>query len=67
MNSARAFFVFRESGVGGPTKSILSEALKSVMPYAKVRYRMFTAAFEASLEQVSINGLDMLSEDLQDA
>jgi len=38
-----------------------------VMPYAKVRYRMFTAAFEASLEQVSINGLDMLSEDLQDA
>ena len=43
------------------------EALKSVMPYAKVRYRKFTAAFEASLEEVSINGLDMLSEDLQDA
>ena len=63
----RGFFVFRESGVGGPTKPILSEALKSVMPHAKVRYRKFTTAFEASLEEVSINGLDMLSEHLQDA
>lgn len=43
------------------------EALKSVMPCAKVCYRTFTAAFEASLEEVSINGLDMLSKDLQDA
>lgn len=43
------------------------EPLKSVMPYAKVCYRTCTAAFEASLEEVSINGLDRLSEDLEDA
>ena len=40
------------------------EALKSIMPYAKVRYRKFRAAFEASLEEVSLNGLEMLREDL---
>lgn len=43
------------------------EALKAVMPYAKVRYRKFKAAFEASLHGLSIHGLDMLSEDFQDA
>jgi hypothetical protein len=43
------------------------EALKAVMPYAKVRYRKFKAAFEASLHGLSIHGLDLLSEDFQDA
>lgn len=42
------------------------EALKAVMTYAKVRYRKFKAAFEASLHGLSIHGLDMLSEDFQD-
>jgi hypothetical protein len=43
------------------------EALQSVMPHAKVRYRKFRAAFEASLEEVSLNGLEILREDLPDA
>lgn len=44
-----------------------SEALKSMMPHAKVRYRKFRAAFEAALEGVSVTALDMLSEELPEA
>jgi len=44
-----------------------SEALKAVAPYAKVRYRKFQAAFQAALEGFSLNGLEMLEEDWQDA
>lgn len=43
------------------------EALKAVAPYAKVRYRKFHAAFQEALEGLSLNGLEMLEEDPQDA
>ncbi|MEE9173117.1 MAG: radical SAM protein, partial [candidate division NC10 bacterium] len=43
------------------------EALKSVAPYAKVRYRNFKAAFEEALKGFSLTGLEMLKEDWQDA
>jgi radical SAM superfamily enzyme YgiQ (UPF0313 family) len=43
------------------------EALKSIMPYAKVRYRKFRAAFEASPDDISLNGLEILSEDFPGA
>ena len=44
-----------------------SEALKAVTPYVKIRYRKLTTAFEAALEGLSLNGLEMLKEDCQDA
>ena len=43
------------------------DTLKAVAPYAKVRYRNFKGAFEAALEDLSLNGLEMLQEDWQDA
>ncbi|MBX3236245.1 MAG: cobalamin-dependent protein [Nitrospiraceae bacterium] len=43
------------------------EAVKSVLPYAKVRYQKFTAAFQGALEGLSLNGAEFLIEDLQDA
>lgn len=43
------------------------EALKTVAPYAKVRYRKLKEAFEAALEGLSLSGLDLLDEDPQDA
>ncbi len=43
------------------------EALKSVAPHAKVRYRNFKAAFEEALKGFSLTGLEMLKEDWQDA
>jgi radical SAM superfamily enzyme YgiQ (UPF0313 family) len=43
------------------------EALKAAAPHAKVRYRKFKAAFEASLAGFSLAGLEMLNEDWQDA
>ena len=43
------------------------EAVKAVAPYAKVRYRKFKVAFQAALEGLSLNGLEMLEEDWQDA
>lgn len=39
------------------------EALKSVTPYVKIRYRKLTTAFEAALEGLSLTGLEMLKED----
>ncbi len=44
-----------------------SETIKAAMPYARVRYRKFTAAFEASLQGLSLSGVELLSEDFQDA
>jgi hypothetical protein len=43
------------------------EALKSMLPHAKVRYRKFRAAFKTSPEEVSLNGLEILREDFPDA
>src|SRR5690242_337367 len=44
-----------------------SEAIKAAMPNVKVRYRKFKDAFETSMQGFSLNGLEMLTEDLQDA
>ncbi|MGH7254144.1 MAG: cobalamin-dependent protein, partial [Nitrospirales bacterium] len=43
------------------------EALKAMAPYAKVRYRKFKAAFESALQGFSLQGLEILEEDWQDA
>ncbi len=40
-----------------------SEALNAVTPYVKIRYRKLTTAFEAALDGLSLNGLEMLKED----
>ncbi|MEW6245433.1 MAG: radical SAM protein [Nitrospirota bacterium] len=42
------------------------EALKAVVPYAKVRYRKFKAAFENAVQERSIDRLEWLSQDVQD-
>lgn len=44
-----------------------SEAIKAAVPNVKVRYRKFKDAFETSLQGFSLTGLEMLSEDFQDA
>jgi hypothetical protein len=44
-----------------------SEAIKAAVPHVKVRYRKFKDAFETSLQGFSLAGLEMLSEDFQDA
>lgn len=43
------------------------EALKAVLPYAKVRYRKFKAAFENAVQALSIDEPEWLSEDVRDA
>jgi radical SAM superfamily enzyme YgiQ (UPF0313 family) len=43
------------------------DAIKAAVPNAKVRYRKFRDAFEASLQGLSLSGIEFLSEDLQDA
>lgn len=43
------------------------EALKAVMPHAKIRYRKFQAAFDEALQGLSISGQDLLCEDVHDA
>lgn len=43
------------------------EALKTITPQVKVRYRKFQVAFAAALEGLSLSGLEMLQEDSQDA
>jgi len=43
------------------------EAIKAAAPSVKVRYRKFKDAFETSLQGLSVAGLEVLSEDLQDA
>ncbi|BFU95220.1 MAG: hypothetical protein NTNFB02_19420 [Nitrospira sp.] len=44
-----------------------AEAIKRAIPNVKVRYRKFTDAFETALQGFSLAGLEILSEDLQDA
>ena len=44
-----------------------SEAIKAAIPHVKLRYRKFKDAFEASLQGLSLSGLEFLSEDMQDA
>jgi len=44
-----------------------SDAIKAAVPHVKVRYRKFKDAFETSLQGFSLTGLEMLSEDFQDA
>lgn len=44
-----------------------SEAVKAAIPHVKVRYRKFRDAFEASLQGLSLSGIELLSEDFQDA
>jgi radical SAM superfamily enzyme YgiQ (UPF0313 family) len=44
-----------------------SDAIKAAVPHVRVRYRKFKDAFEASLQGLSLAGLEMLREDLQDA
>ncbi|MGQ0694226.1 MAG: hypothetical protein ACT4OL_01455, partial [Nitrospiraceae bacterium] len=43
------------------------EAIKAAAPSVKVRYRKFKDAFETSLQGLSLAGVELLSEDLQDA
>lgn len=44
-----------------------SEAIKAAIPHVKLRYRKFRDAFEASLQGLSLSGIEFLSEDFQDA
>jgi hypothetical protein len=44
-----------------------SEAIKAAVPNVKVRYRKFKDAFENSLQELSLSGIEMLAEDMQDA
>ena len=44
-----------------------NDSLKAVAPYAKIRYRKFTAAFASALEGFTLSGLEILQEDWQDA
>ncbi|MBA5868131.1 MAG: radical SAM protein [Nitrospira sp. CR1.3] len=44
-----------------------AEAIKAAVPNVKVRYRKFKDAFETALQGFSLAGLEILSEDLQDA
>jgi hypothetical protein len=43
------------------------EALRAILPYARVRYRKFKAAFEQALEGLSIDGAAPAYEEFQDA
>jgi radical SAM superfamily enzyme YgiQ (UPF0313 family) len=44
-----------------------TDAIKAAFPDVKVRYRKFKDAFEASLQGLSLSGIEFLSEDFQDA
>ncbi|HJU04396.1 MAG TPA: radical SAM protein [Nitrospiraceae bacterium] len=57
----------RQATPGALQTLLDQEILKTVAPYAKVRYRNFKVAFEAALEGFSLTGLEMLEEDWQDA
>ena len=43
-----------------------SELWQTVVPYAKIHYRKFKAAFEASLDGLSIHRLSLVGEDISD-
>jgi radical SAM superfamily enzyme YgiQ (UPF0313 family) len=57
----------REATPGALQTLLEGEALKAVAPSVKVRYRKFKASFESALQGFSLNGLDLLEEDWQDA
>ena len=40
-----------------------AKAVKAAIPHVKVRYRKFRDAFEASLQGLSLSGIELLSED----
>jgi radical SAM superfamily enzyme YgiQ (UPF0313 family) len=44
-----------------------SDTIRAAVPHVKVRYRKFRDAFEASLQGLSLAGIELLSEDIQDA
>lgn len=44
-----------------------SDAITAALPHVKVRYRKFKAAFEESLGDLSLSGIEFLREDFQDA
>lgn len=44
-----------------------ADAIRAAVPHVKVRYRKFRDAFEASLQGLSLSGIELLSEDFQDA
>jgi 3-dehydroquinate dehydratase len=44
-----------------------SDAITAAVPHVKVRYRKFRDAFETSMQGLSLAGLEMLTEDFQDA
>jgi radical SAM superfamily enzyme YgiQ (UPF0313 family) len=43
------------------------DLLKSIAPFATIRYRKFKEAFAPALQDFSLSGLDLLHEDWQDA
>ena len=43
------------------------EAIKTAIPHVKVRYRKLRDAFETSLQEFSLSGIELLNEDFQDA
>ena len=43
-----------------------SELWQAVVPYARIHYRKFKAAFEASLDGLSIHRLSLVGEDISD-
>jgi len=44
-----------------------SDAVAAALPHVKIRYRKFKAAFETSLGDLSLSGIEFLREDFQDA
>lgn len=44
-----------------------AQAWQSILPYARVRYRKFKAAFQMTVEGLSVNGLEGVSDEVLDA
>ncbi len=57
----------REATPGALQTLLDREALKAIAPHAKVHYRKFKAAFASAAQGLSLAGLEMPDEDLQDA
>jgi radical SAM superfamily enzyme YgiQ (UPF0313 family) len=57
----------REATPGALQTLLDREALKAIAPHAKVHYRKFKAAFATAVQGLSLAGLEMPDEDLQDA
>ena len=68
VNIVNPVFMELEGGNGGKYLSLVdSDVIKGAVPHVKVRYRKFKDAFETSLQGLSLTGLEMLTEDFQDA